>query len=267
MSEPQSRSMFGSHGVSNGCVMLVEDEQDVREAMAVQLQETGYTVIGVENGDQAMEAIHIGENPLAVDVIIADVDKPKSMEAVKYFKQQFSTIPLIGLTGLEPQQVELLPKIGLMILGAGKGGLAFLELFAHLPGVAILGIADKDSNALALRKARELGVPVVEDPIDLIESEEANLIIDVTGDPEMAWSIDEYRKPGVEVLGGAAAKLLWDVAQHEALMQKQINKTEKITHMVQDGIFANYLLKPVRTESLIETISRAMETREYHRAL
>ncbi|MGB0910570.1 MAG: response regulator [Nitrospirales bacterium] len=267
MSDPQSKSMFGSHGASNGCVMLVEDEQAVREAMEAQLQETGYSVIGVESGEKAIEAIHMGENPFAVDVIIADVDKPACMDAVNYFKQQFSTIPLIGLTGLSAQEPESVPHTRIVILGAGKGGLSLLELLGTLPEVVVLGIADKDSNALAFPLARKLGIPVVEDPIDLIENDQANLIIDVTGDPEMGWSIAEYRMPGVEVLGGAAAKLLWDVAQHEAKMQQQIFQTEKMTHMVKNGVFANYLVKPVQPESLVETIARAMESREYHRAL
>ena len=267
MPEPQSKSMFGSHGPSNGCVMLVEDEPAIRKSMQEQLQKTGYSVIGVEDGEKAMEVIHWGENPLAVDVIITDVDKPKGMEAVNYFKKQFSTIPLIGLTGLEVQEREFFPQIRMVILGAGKGGLALLDLFSQMAQVEILGIADKDPNALAIPRARELKISIVEDPIGLIESDEANLIVDVTGDPEMGWYIDEYQKPGVEVVGGLVAKLFWDVAQHEAKMQRQMFKKEKMSHMVQDGIFANYLLKPVQTESLVETVARAMESREYHRAL
>ena len=82
MAEFTSAGMFGSRGTSNGCVMVIEDEPDVREHMRLTLQAGGYDVLEVENGEKAVEAISSGENPLMVDVIITDVDKPKGIEAV-----------------------------------------------------------------------------------------------------------------------------------------------------------------------------------------
>ncbi len=264
MSEPKSTSMFGSHGKSNGCVMVVEDEPALRESMQTQLEKTGYDVISVENGEKAMEAIRWGENPLAVDVIIADVDKPKSLEAVNYFRQQFATIPLIGLTG-SAEEAELPDlRLNIVILGAGKGGRALLDLFSHLSGVNILGISDKSSTAIGLGRARELGVKIVSDPLDLITSEAADLIIDVTGSSEMAELIAEKKHTGAEVLGGAAAKLLWEVATHDSQLETRKLQTEQMATMVQKGIFVNYLMKPVQGENLVQLVARAMEQREIH---
>ena len=265
MSEPKSTSMFGSHGPSNGCVMVVEDEPAVRQEMRMTLEKTGYDVIEVEDGEKAVEVINWGENPLAVDVIIADVDKPSGMEAVDYFKSHFPSIPLIGLTGLSQIDKEYIQPTKIVILGAGKGGTALLGLFSHLPGVEILGITDKDPNAPAFTRARELGIPVVDDPVRLLASEGTNLIVDVTGDPGMERLIAEHKRPGAEILGGAAAKLLWNVVQHEAQMQAHVFQTEKLANMVQGGIFLNYLIKPVPTKNLVLSVGKAMEQREIHR--
>jgi len=262
MSGPKSTSLFASHGKSNGCVMVVEDEPAIRETLQMQLQETGYDVIGVENGEKAIEAIKLGENPLAIDVIITDVDNPKCMVAVNYFRQQFSTIPLIGLTGLAESEQPSVQRMNIVILGAGKGGLALLNLFSHLPGVVILGITDKFSTAVGLGRARELGIPVVDDPVRLIASEKTNLIVNVTGDPDMEQLIVEHKKPGTEVLGGAASKLLWEVATHDAQMKTHVFQTEQMANMVQKGIFVNYLVKPVQGENLVQSVARAIEQRE-----
>lgn len=264
MSEPKSTSMFGSHGTSNGCVMLVEDEPAVRETLQMQLEETGYDVIAVENGEKAMEAIRWGENPLAVDVIITDVDKPNSLEAVNYFRQQFATIPLIGLTGSDEEEPVPGLCMNIVILGAGRGGRALLDLFSHLPGVKILGITDKNPIAVGLGRARELGITIVGSPVGLIASEQTNLIVDVTGSPDMEKLIAEHKRPGTEVLGGAASKLLWEIATHDSQMQTNQFKTEHMANMVQKGIFVNYLLKPVQGENLVQSVARAMEQREIH---
>ncbi len=264
MSGTHSTSMFGSHGKSNGCVMIVEEELAVRESLQIQLEETGYDVISVENGEKAMEAIRWGENPLAVDVIITDIDKPKNLEAVTYFRQQFSTIPLIGLSGSGEEEQSPGLNLNVAILGAGRGGRALLDLFSHLPGVQILGITDMNPIAVGLGRARELGVMIIGNPVSLIANEQTNLIVDVTGSPDMKQLIAEHKNPSAEVLGGTAAKLLWQVATHDSHMETHKFQTERMANMVQKGVFVNYLMKPVQGENLVQSVARAIEQREIH---
>ncbi|MFQ5992483.1 MAG: response regulator, partial [Nitrospiraceae bacterium] len=241
MGELKSASMFGAHGATNGCVMVVEDEPSVRETVRQTLQAGGYDVLEVEDGDKAVETIKSGENPLMVDVIITDVDKPKGLEAITFFKKQFPRISLIGLTGSPELAKKSTEPTKIVILGGGKGGSALLGLFSHLPGVQIVGITDKDPSAPALQRARGLGIPVVNDAASLIASEGANLIVDVTGNPEMQQVIAEHKSTDSEVLGGAAAKLLWNVVQHEAQMQAQLHRAERLASMVKYGMLVDYL--------------------------
>jgi CheY-like chemotaxis protein len=245
--------------------MVVEDESDVRENIRVKLEGAGYDVIEIEDGEKAIEAIGSGANTDMVDVIITDIPKRKGLEAITYFKKHYPSISLIGLTGLPHFEMGNTRPTKIAILGGGKGGSALLNLFSHLPGIEIVGITDKDPNAPALKRANELRIPVVHDAISLIASDGTNLIVDVTGDPHMQQLIAEHKGARAEVLGGATARLLWNVVQHESEMQTHFLQTESLASLVTHGMLVNYLVKPLQEETLIAAVTNAMEQREIHR--
>jgi signal transduction histidine kinase len=120
------------------------------------------------------------------------------------------------------------PATRVAILGGGKGGTALLDLLSQLPGVQIAGIADKNTAAPALQRAMGRDIPATDDVLDLITNHGVNLIIDVTGDPGMRPFVEKHKGPDVEVLGGAAAKLLWNLVQHESQLQAQVFQSEKL---------------------------------------
>ncbi len=250
---------------TKGCVMVVEDESDVRENMRVKLERAGYDVIETEDGEKAIEAMSSGENSFAVDVIITDIPKSKGLEAITYFKKNYPSISLIGLTGLPHFEMGNTRPTKIAILGGGKGGSTLLSLFSHMPSIEIVGITDKNSNAPALKRANELRIPVVHDAISLIASEGTDLIVDVTGDPHIQQLIAEHKGPGAEVLGGATARLLWNVVQHETEMQTHLHQNESLASLVTHGMLVNYLVKPLQDETLIASVTNAMEQREIHR--
>ncbi|GJL55538.1 MAG: hypothetical protein NPIRA02_26700 [Nitrospirales bacterium] len=250
---------------TKGCVMVVEDESDVRENIRVKLEGAGYDVIETENGDKAIEAMGSSENSFDVDVIITDIPKKKGLEAITYFKKNYPSISLIGLTGVPHFETGNTGPTKIAILGGGKGGSALLSLFSHMPGIEIVGITDKDPDAPALKHANELRIPVVHDAMSLIASEGTDLIVDVTGDSHMQQLIAEHRGLGTEVLGGASAKLLWNVVQHEAEMETHLHQNESLASLVSHGMLVNYLIKPLEDENLLASVTHAMEQREIHR--
>ncbi len=265
MAVPKSSSFFGSSGSSNGCVMVVEEDPAIRNTVCQMLEKAGYDVIEVEGGEKAIETVGEGENPLVIDVIITDIDKAKGMEAITYFKKQHPRISVIALTGMEDPAQSSRDRTKIVILGAGKGGTAFLELLSHLPDVEIVGIADKYPSAPGLIRARELGVSVWNDIVSLIAHDSVNLIVDVTANPEMAQLIEKHKTEQAEVLGGAASKLLWNVAQYEAQMQSQVLQTEKVSNMIKAGMISNYLVKPIKETNVNAVVLQAMAQREIAR--
>jgi len=84
-----------------GRVLVVEDEPDVRKTTRLVLEKAGYDVVEAEDGEQAIEVLHSGDNPLMVDLIISDLNMPKvsGMEAIPYFCSHFGGIPILVLTG------------------------------------------------------------------------------------------------------------------------------------------------------------------------
>ena len=101
-------AMFSGH-TTNGRVLVVDDEPDVRNVVKRILTKAGYDVIEAEDGEKAIEAINEGENPLLLNVIISDIRMPKinGVEAINYFQQQWPRVPLIVLTGFPDMEMAI----------------------------------------------------------------------------------------------------------------------------------------------------------------
>jgi two-component system chemotaxis response regulator CheY len=87
--------------MAEGRVLVVDDDEDIRETVRLTLTKAGFNVVQAEDGAAGIEAIRSGDNHLAVDTIICDMQMPKvnGMEAVAYFREQFPSVPVIVLTG------------------------------------------------------------------------------------------------------------------------------------------------------------------------
>jgi two-component system, NtrC family, sensor kinase len=121
------------------------------------------------------------------------------------------------------------------IIGAGKGGTALLELLHQIPDVDIVGIADTNPHAPGLQRARDLNIQVSHQVPDLVGNHGVNLIMDVTGDPDMVETILSHKDPAAVVVNGATAKLLWNLIQHESKLEAELFHAEKLAGL---GSFA-----------------------------
>ncbi|HSL03463.1 MAG TPA: hypothetical protein VK901_07995, partial [Nitrospiraceae bacterium] len=114
------------------------------------------------------------------------------------------------------------------ILGAGRGGLALIDLLHHIPSIEIVGVTDRNPAAPGLQRARELQIPVTTNAPDLIGNHGVNLILDATGDPEMEASLHAHKLPGANILSGSASRLLWKLIQHESKLEAELLQSEKL---------------------------------------
>lgn len=101
----------------------------------------------------------------------------------------------------------------IILIGAGKGGKALVELFHKDPSVEIIGVVDKNERAPGLVLARSLGLPVSADYKKLLAAEAADLVIDVTGDPDVAREIYQRKAATTELVGGNAARFIWNLIE------------------------------------------------------
>jgi transcriptional regulator with GAF, ATPase, and Fis domain len=114
----------------------------------------------------------------------------------------------------------------IIIIGAGRGGRVLIELFHKDPTIDIVGVADKDEGAPGIVLARELGLRVAANYRALLTAEAADLIIDVTGDPDLAHEIYRLKPAGTEVVGGNTARFITEFAANR-------NKTESLEEKYQ----------------------------------
>jgi diguanylate cyclase (GGDEF)-like protein len=114
-------------------------------------------------------------------------------------------------------------RLKTVIVGAGRGGSALLECLTQVPHVLILGVADKQPGAPGLERAAALRIPVTTDPLDLISRDDVDVIMDVTGDPEMPMLILQHKTPHAELFSGAEVKLLWRLMQNIIEQEGQIH--------------------------------------------
>ncbi len=131
------------------------------------------------------------------------------------------------------QQKETLTHVA--IIGCGKGGQALMEMFAGDTQVRIVGIAETNPDATGLPLAKKLKIPVRKHYRTLIKSRDIDLVIDVSGNPEVETSLLTIDRPGMAVIGGPNAKYMWQLidarmrAQQET--ERQLNKYQRLARL------------------------------------
>jgi DNA-binding NtrC family response regulator len=87
-------------------VLLVEDEELIRTALVVSLQDAGVDVRVADNADAAMDALTEDKN---ISAVISDVKMPGSTDGVglaKWMREHVPAVPLILVSGY-PFEAEL----------------------------------------------------------------------------------------------------------------------------------------------------------------
>ena len=101
----------------------------------------------------------------------------------------------------------------IILIGAGTGGRALVELLHKDPSIKVVGVADKNERAPGLVLARQLGLPVSTSYRKFLATEAVDLIIDVTGDPSVAPDINRHKAAETELIGGGAARFIWNLIE------------------------------------------------------
>lgn len=97
-------------------------------------------------------------------------------------------------------------KVG--IVGAGRGGTAFLKALQGLSDFALVGVVDVRQDAPGMILAREMGIPTFTDLVTFLSAQAPDLIIEVTGSDEVRKSIRDHKQQGVVLVDAEVARLM-----------------------------------------------------------
>ena len=92
-----------------GSILIVDDEEDIRDALTMVLESAGYDVKVASNGNEAVELQR--EQP--ADLIITDIIMPgkDGVSTIKEIRQEFPGIRIIAISGGGGvQPVEYVPE-------------------------------------------------------------------------------------------------------------------------------------------------------------
>ena len=129
-----------------------------------------------------------------------------------------------------------------LILGAGRGGSALLEMFLEDELVDVLAIADSNPAAPGVRLAQERGIPVYFDPREAVLASRDYpdcIVYNLTHDDSIDGIVGEVFGQN-KVTSGAEAKLFWQMVTRlkriKDELEKSQNQLEAIIHHAMDAI-------------------------------
>ncbi|MGP0593955.1 histidine kinase [Nitrospira sp. T9] len=111
------------------------------------------------------------------------------------------------------------------IIGGGHGGTALMEIFAEDPLVTVVGLSEIRPHTMGVRLAKKIGIPVLRRYQDLLKIKDVDLVIDVTGDPDVEKTLLESHAPHLALVGGASAKFMWQLIEARIRASAEIENT------------------------------------------
>jgi diguanylate cyclase (GGDEF)-like protein/PAS domain S-box-containing protein len=128
-----------------------------------------------------------------------------------------------------------------LILGAGRGGTAMLEMFLDDPLVDVVGMADAHGNAPGLALARQHGIPTYTDvalALDICRAFPDCIVYNLTHDDAVDAQV--RRLLGRSGTGGVEAKLVWQMVTNLKRVKEDLqasqNQFKAIFDNAMDGI-------------------------------
>ncbi|MEW6308202.1 MAG: sigma 54-interacting transcriptional regulator [Bacillota bacterium] len=131
--------------------------------------------------------------------------------------------------------------INLLVVGAGRGGLALLRVLKELSGVRLVGVVDKNQAAPGMAWAVEQGVPSATDYGAFLDSG-ADLVVEATGDASVHRALIEAFGPRGLVVDALVMKLVMSIVEEEDRlhreMVRQYRERDVIINSTHDAMLA-----------------------------
>lgn len=126
-----------------------------------------------------------------------------------------------------------------LIVGAGKGGSALLEILSNTNKMNIIGVTDTNTDAKGLKLAAEYGIPIDTDFTRWLQ-DDVDIIVEATGNEKVLEYLLEKRNRKTVVIPGSVAYIISELMEEkESLLERlklETNNQELILNNIHDGM-------------------------------
>ena len=95
--------------MTSGKILVIDDEEDVREVLRLHLEGEGFNVLEAENGEDGINILRSEDNMINVGLILCDIRMPKvnGAECVDYFRKEAPGVPVVMVTGYPDAEMAI----------------------------------------------------------------------------------------------------------------------------------------------------------------
>lgn len=150
-------------------------------------------------------------------------------------------------------------KMKVLIVGAGKGGCALIDVLHNMSLIQIIGIVDTHKTAPGILKAKELNIPTSTNYENIIASGNVDEVINVTGSNDVQRKLIAISPPGIEVVGGHSAKLFWNVIEEHAKALHAHRNSENRIMKVFNSLLTGVIVIDAKTHTIVDSNPMAVK--------
>jgi len=126
------------------------------------------------------------------------------------------------------------PNLKIGIVGCGRGGTAVLHILKDNPCIDIVFAFDTDPDAFGVKSTVKLNIPFYT-KLPVLEPDDIDVVINVTGSEEMAAELRKVLPPETELMGGLSAMLMWQITEERrrrlAERDRTLKEHESLCHL------------------------------------
>lgn len=186
-------------------------------------------------------------------------------EAVEHSQSEKKGAHITPRSDIQPPDRDLSHELRVAVVGGGGACHRLLQILHGDPAtdlrIQILGVCDKNPEAPGMRYARELGIRTTTSIPDLYRLSGLNLIIELTGDREIAEQLSLQKPVGVSLIDHVGVSFLWDILiaeeeknRLERVRQQERERQRQHTRLILDSL--PYRIMVVNMDLTVDTVNQ-----------
>ncbi|MFC7060570.1 sigma 54-interacting transcriptional regulator [Halobacillus seohaensis] len=122
-----------------------------------------------------------------------------------------------------------------LIVGAGKGGTALMQLLNETERLTVVAVTDIDPDAVGFKNAASLGIPIGSDWRAFIHNQ-IDIVVEATGSDEVFEQIRTERPANTVVIPGSVAYITSELLEEKESLLKELKQQTNNQNLILDSI-------------------------------